>query len=147
MTTSTPLNLSTPQAILLMGGLANILVSSLIGYVVLWVRMRDTQKPMSRYSMVAHTGAIMNGTLLMGFAFAIQYTPFIEPVKTGIAIAEVSATVFFTLRNILSWRDDFQDAIGQGTVRDNRLRGLVNVIHLFNASAILYGVARVAFGI
>jgi hypothetical protein len=147
MTTPTTLNLSTPQAILLMGGVANILVSSLIGYVVLWVRMRDLEKPMSRYSMVAHTGAIMNGTLLMGFAFAIQYTPFIEPVKIGIAVAEVLATVFFTLRNILSWKDDFQDAIEQGTERSNRLRGLVNVIHLFDAAAILYGIARVAFGI
>jgi hypothetical protein len=147
MPTPTTLNLSTSQAILLMGGMANILVSSIIGYVVIWVRMRDTEKPMSRYSMVAHTGAIMNGSLLMGFAFAIQYTPFIEPVKTGIAIAEVSATVFFTLRNILSWKDDFQDAIEQGSLRSNRLRGLANIIHLFDAAAILYGLARFTFGI
>jgi hypothetical protein len=147
MTTPTPLNLSTPQAIFLIGGLVNILVSSLVGYVVLWVRTRDPEKPISRYSMVAHTGAIMNGTLLMGFAFAIQYTPFIEPVKTGIAIAEVLATFFFTLRTLISWKDDFQDALSQGTLRSNRLRGLANVIHLFDAAAILYGVARVVFGI
>ena len=65
MTTSPLVTLSPPQAIFLIGGLVNILLSSLVGYVVLWVRTRDPKKPVSRYSMVAHTAAIMNCTLLI----------------------------------------------------------------------------------
>ena len=147
MPPATTLVPSAPQAILLLGGLMNIFISSLVGYVVLWVRMRDPAKPLSRYSMVAHTGAIMNGSLLIGFAFAIQFTPFIEPVRSAIAVAEVCATFFFFLRTVLNWKDDFHDAIAQGSPLANRLRGLANVIHLFDAAAVLYGVARVAFGI
>jgi hypothetical protein len=139
--------LSASQAIFLIGGLLNVLVGALSGYIVLWVRTRDPEKPMSRYSMVTHTGTLMNAALLIGFAYAIQYTPFIEPIKIGMALTEVIATFFFIARNILSWRDDFSDAIAQGSLAANRLRGLINVIHLFNAAAMVYGVSRVAFGV
>jgi hypothetical protein len=147
MTSLASPTLSAPQAIFLIGGLVNALVSALSGYIALWVRTRNLDKPMSRYSMVTHTGTLMNAALLFGFAFAIPYTPFIEPIKIVMAIAEVLATLFFIGRTILNWHRDFADAMAQGSLLDNRLRGLINVIHLFNATAMLYGVTRVAVGI
>lgn len=147
MTPSPLVTLSPPQAIFIIGGMLNILFSSLVGYMVLWVRTRDPKKPVSRYSMVTHNAAIMNGTLLIALSVAIQYTPFIEPVKIGLALAEVLATTLSAIRNVVSWNNEFNDAIGQGSSHSNRLRGLGNIFHLFNAAAILYGVVRVAFGI
>lgn len=139
--------MSTPQAILIIGGLLNILVSSLAGYMVLWIRARNTKAPISRYAVVTHTSAIMNGTLLFGLSIAIQYTGFITPINIGIACAEVLATFLSTGRNIVNWARNHTDAIAEGSGTAIRLRGLANMIHLFDVAAILYGVVRTALGI
>lgn len=142
-----PNTLTTPQAILIIGGMLNILISSLTGYLVLWIRARDPKKPISRYAITAHTSAIMNGVLLLGLSVAIVHTGFINPINIGIALAEVTATLLSTLRNIISWSHGFNDAIAEGSDAGIRARGLVNMIHLVNAAAILYGVSRTALGI
>lgn len=139
--------MTTAQAILIIGGLLNILFSSLAGYMVLWIRARNTQAPISRYAITTHTSAIMNGTLLLGLSVAIPHTGFIAPINIAIASAEVLATMFSSIRNVLSWSLGFNDAVAEGTDVGLRLRGLANMIHLFNASAILYGVVRTALGI
>jgi hypothetical protein len=139
--------MTTPQAILIIGGLINILFSSLAGYMVLWIRSRDTKAPISRYAVTTHTAAIMNGTLLFGLAVAIPHTGFIAPINIGIACAEVLATFLSSGRNVINWTRGHTDAIAEGGEVAVRLRGLVNMIHLFDAAAILYGVARTALGI
>ena len=139
--------MTTPQAILIIGGLLNILFSSLAGYMVLWIRARNTKAPINRYAITTHTSAIMNGTLLFGLAVAIPHTGFIAPINIAIACAEVLATVFSSIRNVHSWMQGFNDAVAEGTEVGLRLRGLVNIIHLFDAAAILYGVVRTALSI
>ena len=139
--------MTTPQAILIIGGLLNILFSSLAGYMVFWIRARDKHAPITRYAVTTHTASIMNGTLLFGLAVAISHTGFITPINTGIACAEVLATVFSSIRNVHSWAQGFNDAMAEGTEVGLRLRGLANMIHLFDAAALLYGVVRTALGI
>ena len=139
--------MTTAQAILIIGGLANFLFSALVGYLVLWVRARDVHAHMSRYSIVAHTNAIMNASLLLGLAVAIPHTGFLPAINIGIAIAEVIATVLANVRNVVSWKGGFDDAVAQGSDAANRLRGLANMLHLFDAAAILYGVTRTALGV
>ena len=140
-------SLTTPQAILIIGGLLNIVFSSLAGYLVFWIRARNPKAPISRYAITTHTAAIMNGTLLFGLAVAIPHTGFIAPINIGIACAEVLATVFSSIRNVHSWSRGLNDAVAEGTEVGLRLRGLANMIHLFDAAAILYGVVRTALGI
>ena len=36
-----------PQAILIIGGMTNLVISSLAGYVLLWIRMRDPKQAIS----------------------------------------------------------------------------------------------------
>jgi len=139
--------MTTPQAILIIGGMLNILISTLAGYLVLWIRARDTHKPISRYAATTHTSAITNGVLLLGLSVAIVHTGFIEPINIMIAIAEVIATLFSTARNLINWSRGYNDAIAEGSDLGIRLRALANMIHLFNAAAILYGVTRTALGI
>jgi hypothetical protein len=136
-----------PQTILILGGLFNLLFSSLAGYLLLWVRARDPQRKVSRYAAVTHTSSITNGLLLLGLSVAIPHTGFIAPINIGIACAEVLATLLSNVRNIISWSRGFNDAISEGSDEGIRARGLVNMIHLFDAAAILYGVARTALGI
>ncbi len=139
--------LSTPQAILIIGGLINILFSSLAGYVLFWIRTRNTKAPVNRYAITTHTAAITNGTLLLGLAVAIPYTGFITPINIAIACAEVLATFLSSGRNTINWARGHTDAIAEGSDAAVRLRGLVNMIHLFDVTAILYGVVRTALGI
>lgn len=139
--------MTTPQAILIIGGMLNILVSSLAGYVLLWIRSRDPKRVISRYGLTTHTAAIINGVLLLGLSAAIPHTGFLAEINIGIAIAETVATLLSTVRNVASWSAGFDDAIAQGNDASLRLRGLVNMIHLFDGAAILYGVTRVALGI
>lgn len=139
--------MTTPQAIFIIGGMLNILISSLAGYMVFWIRARDPKKPISRYAITTHTSAVIGGVLLLGYAVAIPHTGFIAPVNIGIALAEVLATLLTNVRNIISWRRGFNDALAEGTEAGLRARGLVNIIHLFNSAAVLYGVTRTALGI
>jgi hypothetical protein len=139
--------MTTPQAILIIGGMLNILISSLAGYVLFWLRSRDVKRPMSRYGVTTHTSAIIGGVLLLGYAVAIPHTGFIAPINIGIALTEVLATLLTNVRNIVSWRHGFTDALAEGTEAGLRTRGLVNMIHLFNSAAVLYGVTRTALGI
>jgi len=139
--------MTTPQAILIIGGMANIVISSLAGYMLLWIRMRDPKKAISRYAITTHTSAIMNGLLLLGISVAMPHTGFINEVNIGIAIAETVATFLSSGRNILNWSQGFNDAIAEGSDAGRRTRALVNIIHLFNSVAIMYGVARTALGI
>ncbi len=139
--------MSTPQAILIVGGMVNIVISSLSGYVLLWIRSRDPKRPISRYAITTHTAAITNGLLLLGLSAAIPHTGFIPGINIGIATAELIATLLATVRNIRSWSANFDDAIAQGGDAANRFRGFVNIIHLFDSAAILYGVVRTALGI
>ena len=139
--------MTTPQAILIIGGMANIVISSLAGYMLLWIRMRDPKKAISRYAITTHTSAIMNGVLLLGLSVAIPHTGFINEINIGIAIAETLATFLSSMRNIRSWSRGFNDAIAEGSDLEGRARALANIIHLVDSAAIMYGVARVALGI
>jgi hypothetical protein len=139
--------MTTPQAILIIGGMLNIFISSLAGYVLIWIRARDPKRVISRYGLTTHTAAIINGVLLLGISVAIPHTGFISEINTGIAIAETIATLLATVRNVISWSAGFDDAIAQGNDVSLRLRSLVNMIHLFDSAAILYGVTRVALGL
>jgi hypothetical protein len=142
-----PTSMTTPQAILIIGGMLNILISSLAGYLVLWIRTRDPRRPISRYAVTTHTSAILNGVLLLSLSVAIVHTGFINPINVAIALAEVAATLLSTVRNIISWSRGFNDSIAEGGQFGIRTRGLVNIVHLINATAILYGVTRTALGI
>lgn len=139
--------MTTPQAIFIIGGALNILIASLAGYMLFWIRARDPKRKISRYGVVTHTSALINGVLLFGFSVAIVHTGFIAPINIAIASAEVLATLLSTVRNVISWSYGYDDAIAEGTEAGIRVRGLVNIIHLFNSAAILYGVTRTALGI
>jgi uncharacterized iron-regulated membrane protein len=139
--------LTPAAAILLVGGLANLAFSTLAGFMLYWIRLRDVSVPQPRYAHITHTSATTNGLLLIALSVAVVHSGFSEPVMIGLAVAEVIATMLSDARNVLSWHQRLGDGIADIPETGRRLRGLGNVIHLVVIFALLYGVTRTALGI
>jgi hypothetical protein len=139
--------MATAQAVLIVGGMANLFYSTLAAYSLYWVRLRSPLVPPPRYGLISHTSAVTNGLLLLGLSIAIAHTGFAPYVNIGLAGAEVVATVASNGRNLLSWHDGHVDGFSEVSPLRRRLRGLGNMLHLVVMSAVLYGVTRSALGI
>ncbi len=139
--------LTPAAAILLVGGLANLAFSTLAGFMLYWIRLRDVSVRPPRYAHITHTSATTNGLLLIALSVVVVHSGFTEPVMVGLAVAEVIATVLSDARNVLSWHHRLDDGIADIPETNRRLRGLGNVIHLVVITALLYGVTRTAVGI
>ncbi len=139
--------MSTAQSWLIVGGLFNLLFSTLAAFSLYWVRSRDPSKPAPHYGVIAHTSSVTNGLLLLGLSIAIEHTHFTETINTGLAIAEIFATLISNGRNLLLWHEGLDDGFAQVSDWRRRLRGLGNIIHLVVISSIFYGVARTVLGI
>jgi hypothetical protein len=135
------------QAILLVGGLANLTFSTLAGFALYWLRMRDVSRPPPRYALITHTSATTGGLVLIALSVAIVHTGFTEPINVLLAVGEVAAVVLIDVRNIVSWGDRIEDGMADVSETRRRLRGFANILHFVVISALTYGVARTALGI
>ncbi|MEP7199189.1 MAG: hypothetical protein ABI874_05155 [Chloroflexota bacterium] len=138
--------MSTAQTWLIIGGTFNIVFSTLVAYVLFWVRARDPQKPSPHYGLIAHTSSITNGLVLIALSVVIDHTNFTANINTGLAIAEFLGTLLSNGRNLLLWSENLDDGFAQVSDTRRRIRGLGNIIHLVVWSAVLYGVTRAALG-
>jgi uncharacterized iron-regulated membrane protein len=139
--------LTPASAILLVGGLAILAFSTLAGFVLYWVRLRDVHLPPPRYALITHTSATTNGLVLIALSVAIVHSGFTEPITIGLAVAEVVASVLADARNVLAWHRRLDDGFADVPETMRRLRGLGNVVHFVVISALLYGVTRTVLGV
>lgn len=135
------------QAVLLIGGLANLTFSSLAGFAVYWLRLRDPLTPPPPFAPITHTSATTGGLLLIALSMAVVHSGFTDPINLGLAAAEVLAVALSDVRNVINWRRGIVDGIADLPEVGRRLRGLGNVIHFGVITALLYGVTRTALGI
>ena len=133
--------MSQAESWLILGGLANLLVSVIVAYALYWVRLRKPEQPAQRYALVAHKLILWNGFLMLGLSLAIDHTGFTPQVNRSLAIAEVVVSILAGGRTILSWVQNVPDEIAAGGWRA-RIIGLGNMIHLLVVSGILYGFVR-----
>lgn len=138
--------MTTAQAWLIVGGVFNLFFSTLAGYALYWLRLRDVQAPAPRYALITHTSSVTNGVLLLALSVAIEHTSFAPGINTGLALAAVVSTQLTNGRNLLLWKEERQDGFAEVSETRRRLRGLANTLNLVVMSAILYGVARTALG-
>jgi hypothetical protein len=141
------MGMTTAQTWLIVGGVFNLFFSTLAAYALYWVRLRDPQKPVPHYGLIAHTSSVTNGMLLLGLSIAIEHTNFAPGINTGLAVAAVVATELSNVRNIILWAQGHQDSFAEVSDVQRRLRGLTNIINLVVMSSIFYGVARTALGL
>jgi len=134
------------QAILIIGGMFNLMFSTIAAFLLYWVRLRDPAMPVPHYGLITHTSSVTNGMLLLTLALAIQYTSFTPAINTGLAVAEVIATLLTNGRNLRFWYEGIDDSFRQTSELERRLRGLANTINLVVMSSIFYGVIRTVLG-
>lgn len=108
--------MSTPASfairLLVGGGIANLVLSFLLGWVL--SAYRTKQKIESHHwLLVAHTVSLQEGLLLLGIAFAMSFTHLSEGTSVLAAILLVSASAFQDLSGIVNWlkgtRDQFAE--------------------------------------
>jgi hypothetical protein len=138
---------TTAQAILILGGLVNLLVSILVAYFLYWQRVREPLLPAPRYGLNAHKVSLWNGFLLLGLSVVMPFTGFTAAVNTALAAAQVLGTLLSDLSNVHRWRIGLTDQFAEGPPWRVRLVGTAHLIDLVVISALLYGVARTALGL
>jgi hypothetical protein len=138
--------MSAAQTVLIVGGMFNLFFSTLAAFSLYWARLRNPMAPAPHYGVIAHTSSITNGVLLLALVVAIEHTSFTPTINTGLALAEVLATLLSDGRNLLFWYEGIDDGFSQTAEWRRRLRGLTNMINLVVMSAIFYGVTRTVLG-
>lgn len=135
------------EAILLVAGLVNLTFSTLAGFALYWIRLRDVTVPPPHYAPITHTSATTGGLLLIALSVGIVHTGFTDPINVLLAVLEVLAVALADVRNVRLWRARVEDGMADVSETMRRVRGLGNVIHFVVISALLYGVSRTALGI
>jgi len=100
--------MSLAARILVLGGIANLVLSYLLGWVLSAKRMKE---PMDRHRwlLVAHEVALQEGLLLLGLAVALAYVrlPVLwAQIAAGLLVA---ASAFQDASGILNWMRGVQD--------------------------------------
>lgn len=88
--------------VLVVGGVANVVLSFLLGWVLSVKRLRGPMEP-HRWLLVAHEVSLQEGLLLLGLGFALSFARLSAPVATLGAILLVTASAFQDLSGIVNW--------------------------------------------
>ena len=88
--------------ILVLGGLANIVLSYALGWLLSKHRLRGPM-PLHHWLLVAHTVSLQEGVLLLGFAFAIVFAKMSDGLAVTGAVLLVAASAFQDFSGIINW--------------------------------------------
>jgi hypothetical protein len=138
--------MTSAQAWLIIGGMFNLLFSSLAAYALYWVRLRDPVKPVPHYGLITHTSSITLGLVLIALSVVIEHTNFTPTINTGLAVAVVISTLLTDARNLWMWVEGLDDGFAEVNDTRRRLRGLTNIINLVVMASIFYGIVRTTLG-
>jgi hypothetical protein len=124
--------------VLVLGGIANLVLSFVLGWVLSVVRVRGPIEP-HRWLLIAHTVALQEGVMLLGLGFAMRFARM--PIWLAIigATLLVAASAFQDLSGILNWRQHTKDQFAE------KSPGWVSAS--INAVLNTAGLAIVTFGI
>ncbi|MBX3157016.1 MAG: hypothetical protein KF773_13660 [Deltaproteobacteria bacterium] len=88
--------------ILILGGLANIVLSYALGWVLSKHRLRGPMQP-HHWLLVAHTVSLQEGLLLLGVAFAMLFAKISDGLAVTGAVLLVAASLFQDFSGIVNW--------------------------------------------
>ncbi len=92
----------TAVQILVVGGVANLALSFLLGWVLSARRMKGPMEP-QRWLLVAHEVSLQEGLMLLGLGFALTFAEMPGWLATAGAISLVAASAFQDLSGIVNW--------------------------------------------
>jgi hypothetical protein len=139
--------MTSAQAWLVIGGMFNLLFSSLAAYALYWVRLRAPAKPVPHYGLITHTSSITLGLVLIALSVVIERTNFTPTINTGLAVAAFVSTLLTNARNLWMWAEGLDDGFAEVNDTRRRLRGLTNIINLVVMASIFYGIVRSTLGL
>jgi hypothetical protein len=88
--------------LLLVGGVANVLLSFGLGWVLSMKRLKGPMQP-HHWLLVAHTVSLQEGTLLLGLAFGAFFARLPDTVASLAAVLLVAASFFQDFSGIVNW--------------------------------------------
>ncbi len=98
--------------ILVVGGVANLVLSFALGWLLSAQRMRGPMEP-HRWLLVAHEVSLQEGLMLLGLAYALSFARLSEPWALAAAWLLVVASVFQTFSGIVNWLRGTKDQFGE----------------------------------
>jgi len=88
--------------VLVLGGMANLVLSFALGWVLSLKRMKGPLEP-HRWLLVAHEVSLQEGMMLLGLAFAALFVDLPTAAATAAAVLLVAASVFQDASGIVNW--------------------------------------------
>lgn len=95
-------HLATAAQILIVGGVMNLVLSFLLGWVLSAKRMKGPMAP-HRWLLIAHEVSLQEGLMLLGLAFAMGFTHLSSGMALAAAWLLVGASVFQDFSGIVNW--------------------------------------------
>ena len=89
--------------LLILGGVANLVLSFALGWLLSQHRMRGPMPP-HHWLLVAHTVSLQEGVMLLGLAFAALFARLPDAAAVAAAALLVAASLFQDLSGIVNWR-------------------------------------------
>lgn len=88
--------------LLILGGLANLVLSFALGWILSMVRMKGPMEP-HHWLLVAHTVSLQEGLMLLALSVALMVARLPVWLATAGAASLVAASVFQDLSGIVNW--------------------------------------------
>lgn len=137
---SAPMNTSTAVKVLVLGGLANLILSFLLGWVLAAKRTKGTLDE-HRWLLIAHEVSMQEGLFLLALAFASLFADLSAGLATTAAVLLVAASAFQDGSGIVNWLRGTKDQFAEksaGWV----LASINAVLNTAGLAILAYGVAR-----
>ncbi|MEZ4364820.1 MAG: hypothetical protein R2939_00870 [Kofleriaceae bacterium] len=103
---------STAVKVLVLGGVGNLVLSFVLGWLLSLKRLRGTLDE-HRWLLIAHEVSLQEGLMLLGLAFAMLFAVLPAGVATAGAVLLVAASAFQDASGIVNWlrgtRDQFAE--------------------------------------
>jgi len=133
-------DLTSAARVLVLGGIANLVLSFLLGWVLSAKRMKGPMEP-HRWLLVAHEVSLQEGLMLLGLAYALSFARLSPGLALTGAWLLVAASLFQDLSGIVNWLRGTTDQFAQRST--GWLLASVNaVLNTGGLAIVAYGVVR-----
>ena len=131
---------TTAQKILVLGGVGNLVLSYLLGWILSTKRLKGPMEP-HRWLLTAHEVSLQEGVLLLGCAFALGFATLSHALGVASASLLVAASVFQDFSGIVNWLKKTGDQFAEKST--GWLLASVNaVLNTAGLAILTYGVVR-----
>ncbi|MFO0552511.1 MAG: hypothetical protein U0271_29245 [Polyangiaceae bacterium] len=130
--------LTAPIRVLILGGVANLVLSFLLGWVLSAKRMKGPMEP-HHWLLTAHVVSLQEGLMLLGLAFAMVFAKLSPALASAGAWMLVAASFFQDLSGIVNWLRGTKDQFAE--------RSLGWISATINALLNTAGLALIAYGV